>query len=234
MIIRRSLLIVVLTLFNIAVLASESAKQQTESTAVAEETQSAETTQLPHIGAYIDAMMGYGFADWAGFTNDGHGAWALIGGINPSKHKKGGFSYGANIGYHFIRYLGLELGYYNFAKVSGDNLELETPYVYVAGKVSYPFLANDDLAIFAKLGAAYRMLDYAGIAQQGAYQNKRYSLNLLYGIGAQYYLSQGWRASIQWLEIPKYTQGEQNSKKSSKQVPRTDQILFGLGYLFSV
>ncbi len=234
MIIRKILLIVLLTLFNITVLAGEKVKETKESKAAAEEAQQPEAAQLPHIGVYIDTMAGYGFADWSGFTNDGHGAWALIGGINPSRHKKSGFSYGANIGYHFIRYLGLEFGYYNFAKISGDNLELETPYVYAAGKLSYPFLANDDLAIFAKLGMAYRMLDYGGNAQQGAYQNKRYSINLLYGVGAQYYLSQGWRASVQWLEIPKYTQGEQNSKKSSKQVPRTDQILFGLGYLFSV
>lgn len=190
---------------------------------------------VPHLGVNFDVYAGYAFADWSHFTNGGHGAWALLGGgIRPRNHQQGGFNIGGDLGYQIIRYLGMEFGYYYFQKVNGDNLSITTPYYYFAGKLSYPFLANDDFSIFAKLGAALREIEYGGSARQGVYNNKRYSIRPIYGLGVQYYLSHRWKASVQWLEIPKYTDGAVNSKDSSKQVPRTDQVLFGLGYLFSI
>ena len=189
---------------------------------------------VPHLGVNLDLFMGYGFANWSAFTNDNHGAWAHIGGINPHSNSKGGFNIGVDLGYQIIRYLGIELGSYHFAAVNGDNLEVQSPYVYAATKVSYPFLMDDDLTVFAKLGIAYRMIEYNGSAQTGPYQNKRYSFNTLFGLGAQYYFSHRWKASIQWIGIPARTNGATNTKKSSKQIPMTNQLLLGLGYLFSI
>lgn len=189
---------------------------------------------VPHLGVNWDLYAGYGFSDWSRFTGDGHGAWANIGAISPRSHTKGGFNIGGDLGYQIIRYLGMEFGYYHFKKVAGDGLSVETPYVYGAAKIGYPFLANDDLSIFAKIGLAYRMIEYGGGARQGVYNNKRYSFNLLYGLGVQYYFSHRWKVSAQWLEIPKDTDGARNTKTSSRQVPRTDQVLLGLGYLFTI
>lgn len=190
--------------------------------------------EVPHLGVNLNVYMGYGFANWSSFTNDGHGAWAHIGGIRPQSNKRGGFNVGGDLGYQIIRYLGMEFGYYHFATVKGDNLEIQSPYFYAAAKVSYPFLANDDLSVFAKLGVAYRMIEYDGAAQTGPYQNKRYSFNPLFGLGTQYYFSRRWKASMQWIGIPAYTRGATNTKKSSKQIPMTNQLLLGLGYLFSI
>lgn len=231
---RLLLLSAVTLLINTSVLAKKTPQVKEAKDVTEVPAKLAEKNLVPHIGAYFDVYAGYGFAGWGKFTDNGHGAWAHIGNIIPSNRKRGAMNYGADLGYSFIRYLALEFGYFYVPSVKGDDLSIATPYVYAAGKLSYPFLANDDLAIFAKLGMAYRLLDYAGGAQQGSYQNKRYSINPLYGLGAQYYLSQYWRASVQWLQIPSHTQGAANSKKSSKQVPRTDQIVFGLGYSFSV
>ncbi len=189
---------------------------------------------VPHIGVNWDLYAGYAFSNWSGFTNGGNGAWAYIGGINPRDHAKGGLNIGGDLGYQIIRYLGMEFGYYHFEKVAGDDLSVETPYFYAAAKVGYPFLTNDDLNVFAKLGVAYRMIEYGGGARQGVYNNKRHSINLLYGLGLEYYFTDKWKASAQWLEIPEYTSGGRNTKQSSKQVPRTDQLLLGLGYLFSI
>jgi hypothetical protein len=192
------------------------------------------SNSVPHLGVNWDLYGGYAFSNWSSFTNGGNGAWAYIGGISPRSHAKGGFNIGGDLGYQIIRYLGMEFGYYYFKQVDGDNLSVQTPYFYAAAKVGYPFLANDDLSIFAKFGMAYRVIEYGGGARQGVYNNKRYSFNFLYGLGVQYYFTRKWKASAQWLEIPKNTNGGPNTTKSSRQVPRTDQLLLGLGYLFSI
>ncbi len=189
---------------------------------------------IPHLGVNWDVFLGYGFSNWSEFTKDGHGAWSNIGGIQPQSNTHGGFNVGGDLGYQIIRYFGMELGYYHFAQVTGDNLGIYTPYFYAAGKVSYPFLANDDLSVFAKVGAALRMVEYSGGSTVGVYNNERYSMNVIYGLGAQYYFTHRWKVSLQWLEIPSYTRGSLNTKNSSKQVPRTDQVLLGLGYIFSM
>jgi len=189
---------------------------------------------VPHIGVNWDIYLGYAFANWSEFTSGGHGAWALIGGIQPRNHDEGGFSFGADLGYQIIRYFGIEFGYSYFRRVSGNNLSIQTPYYYFAGKVSYPFLENDNLSIFANFGAALRELEYSGSSAQGVYNNKRYNIRPVYGLGIQYYFSHRWKATMQWLEVPKYTSGDVNSKDSSKQIPRTDQLLIGLGYLFTI
>ena len=190
--------------------------------------------EVPHLGVNINVYAGYVRENWSSFTNHNHGAWAQIGGIRPHTNAQGAFNIGGDLGYQIIRYFGIELGYYYFQQVKGDNLTIETPYFYAATKVSYPFLANDDLSVFAKLGVAYRMIEYGGSAQTGPYQNKRYSFNPLYGLGVQYYISHRWKASAQWLQIPSRTNGSPNTKKSSKQVPMTNQVLLGLGYLFTI
>jgi hypothetical protein len=192
------------------------------------------SNDVPHLGVNWDIYLGYAFANWSKFTSNGHGAWASIGGISPRSHTKGGFNMGGDLGYQIIRYFGMEFGYYYFRQVDGDNLSVQTPYYYIAGKVSYPFLANDDLSIFAKIGVAAREIEYGGGARQGVYNNKRYSIRPIYGLGLQYYFTHNWKASIQWLEIPQYTSGGVNTKNSSRQVPRTDQVLIGLGYLFAI
>ena len=217
---------------GVALAAKQEAQQQAKTEPAVEIKQV--VNEVPHLGVNLNLFMGYGFANWSLFTNDNHGAWAHIGGINPGSNAKGSFNVGGDLGYQIIRYLGIELGYYHFAEVKGDSLEVQSPYFYAAAKVSYPFLENDDLTVFAKLGAAYRMIEYGGTAQTGPYQNKRYSFNLMYGLGAQYYLSHRWKASVQWIGIPARTNGATNTKKSSKQVPMTNQLLLGLGYLFSI
>ncbi|PHQ78522.1 MAG: hypothetical protein COB66_08730 [Coxiella sp. (in: Bacteria)] len=198
------------------------------------ETAPAAYSNPEHLGVYWDIFTGYEFSNWSKFTDGGHGVWANIGGgVRPNDYKKGGFNYGADIGYQIIRYLGLELGYYSFPTVSGNNIDVKTPYFYIAGRISYPLL-NDKLSVFAKVGMAYQMIEYGGNNISQPYNSTKGNVNVVYGLGMQYYFSKRWHVAAQWLEIPKTTGGTVNTVKSAKQVPRADQFLIGLGYLFSV
>lgn len=184
-------------------------------------------------GLYTDLYLGYGYANWTKFTDKGHGAWAHIGGIRPRSNATGAFNWGADLGYQFLPYAGLEFGYFHPSVVTGDSLNVSTPYIYMAGKASLP-LFMDRFSIYAKLGAAYRSIHYSGPAAVSPYKDVQCNWQLIYGLGTEYYLSSHWKVSAQWLEMPKETFGAENTGHSAKQVPRLDQLLFGLGFLFSI
>lgn len=114
----------------------------------------------------------------------------------PGKSSNTGFAGNANLGYKFMPYFGLEVGYSKYADITikdnnGTKAASDRHYtVDVAAKGIIPF-ADSGFEAFAKIGVArvasdVKVDDAASAAALGIANNKHNATGLYAGAGAQY------------------------------------------------
>lgn len=113
---------------------------------------------------------------------------------------RGGFVFGADIGYQFTHYFGLELGGYfpqvvNGSVAAGGRVSLKTWLAYLAAKLSVPICRSFD--VFFKGGLNYRSLRVSGNGIGRVFRAR--SVQPMFGVGAEYRISRNWLVNAQYL-----------------------------------
>lgn len=165
----------------------------------------------PDNGVYFELSVGYAGLDWADHYNY----------LDPDFYSSGGggFTFGADLGYQFNQYFGLELGWFwlprvryagdydwrndNNNTISADNDDEDDYYnetrriqdwfAYLAAKFMAP--VAEHLNAYFKFGVAYRRTEISDL-------NDVDSWRPIFGGGFQYYFDDFWSIKLQWLHLP--------------------------------
>ncbi len=149
----------------------------------------------------------------------------------PGSTSSSGVGYNLNVGYKFMPYLGLEMGYTRYAdsKISsgGSRVASDTHYSYgIFAKGILP-IENTGVEGFAKFGVqriySHISVQNATLANSIDLANRRSSATgLFYGVGGQYYFTPEFAAVVQWERA----QGNSNTGNQ-------DLLSAGLSFIFS-
>lgn len=117
-------------------------------------------TVSDNTGLYIEGNLGYAQTN----VRNGYFGDALYNGISY-KNKNGGWTFGADVGYQFMRYLALEVGgfylpTFKATGYTGSSLKVKSWAGYGALKVIAP--VTDQLDLFAKGGIGYMHVNASG------------------------------------------------------------------------
>lgn len=183
---------------------------------------------------YVEVHAGYADANWNRFRGIYNTA-AL--GHDP----RGGFTFGGDIGYQFMRNLGVEVGAFYLPRVSGTTgatpVGTTIPagvgnrttswFAYAAGKLTVP--VYDNLDVYGKLGAAYRRLDNngAGVPNNGYWTP-------VFGAGIEYMATQNVSVSAQYMRLPGYAAAATSNARAVRRSPAADLYTLAVGYKFAV
>lgn len=180
---------------------------------------------------YIEANVGYAQTDWRRFSVT---PFATFG-----SNSRGGFSFGADIGYMILRELGIEFGWQYLPTVNGataavpffpftadGSLCLSSWFGYLAAKVSVPI--GDSLDLYGKIGAAYRNLRWrdvgaAGISTQGYWRP-------YWAAGFSYAFNSSWFVAVQYAHLGAYVRATPYARRA----PNVSLYTFHVGYSFEV
>lgn len=126
----------------------------------------------------------------------------------PGSHNQSGVSGNLNVGYKFMPFFGMEVGYSRFAEMTikdgqGNKAGDATFYSYdIAGKGIVP-IVDSGFELFAKVGAN-RMNQHISINDDtvatsiGLSSTQRSTTNYYLGLGAQYYFIPEMAGVLQW------------------------------------
>lgn len=200
------------------------------------------STAKKNRGIYIDAGAGLAMTHWLNRVEDIHSTFD--GTIITLDNKRGGFVYGADLGYQFNDLLSLEVGYYNlpnfnstlfspFVEEGYDWYHANSDFLYGAGKLSLPFFI-DHLTIFGKLGVAFHNLKRIWTE----YYKADVSFSSPFAaVGLQYYLNGNLSTSLQYIATHGTTDiifDTISPKRGYVYTPNAYLILLNVGYRFNI
>lgn len=195
-------------------------------------------------GFYIDGDIGYASVDWLSPLS-----FIEVGNIyfGSDSNRRGGFTFGGDIGYQVNRFLAIEFGSYylpqvNFAHIGSDFLLLNTFKIdswlfYAAGKLMAPVPFIDNLDIFFKAGAAFRSVHINSfiISEQATSGQSESNLNAMLGVGLQYHFTENFSINGQWLHVAEGgVRPGDTGLSTSFPTPADNLFIFGFGYLFRI
>lgn len=192
---------------------------------------------------YLDGSVGYAFQD---YTNQ-FGTAATLFGTNTS----GGVAWGADFGYMFNQYIGLELGWVDlpsadqhFVTVAGAQATVDFKSVGAAwGVVKLVAPLTDSFDAFFKFGVSYRygtlVWDVRPVGTAFVPGTTRVrEWRPVFGAGFTYNFAEDWMAGIQWMHFMGNTSYTQAASAAtlvlSTIVPPSDVLSFNIGYKFTV
>lgn len=204
-------------------------------------------SMAPSTGVYIDVDAGYAYTPWVtDQTTHIVNLESLAGTTVSYTNKNGGFTAGADLGYKFNQYFGLEAGWEylpqfkaTYSGTTAGTIKVNSGLAYAAFKLSAPLYHK--LAAFGKLGAAYRY-NKGSISGTGAqtlsnqFNAQGKSSNFwkpMFAAGLQYCITQSWSVHVQYAFVPGYhnTSSTGTSNKNFV-VPDANLITAGVGYKF--
>ncbi|EKE01981.1 MAG: outer membrane protein [uncultured bacterium] len=184
-------------------------------------------------GIYVGINGGWGLTNWKNF-GDRTGVITNISNDNGVVGR-------AFVGYDFNRYFATEFGYSYFFNQPKLNAGSTTDYkisrtqtLDLVGKGKLPVVDNFDL--YAKLGVGYMMSKVKlettteGIAN---FSGNRNVFNVVYGAGADYYITPNVIANVEWLRVNGSAKFNSTDDQKKYQ-PYTDAFMVGLRYKFDV
>ena len=166
--------------------------------------------------AYVDVNAGM---DWSGFSDQTSGSKFKSMSGNP-------LSFGGDVGYVFMKNLGVELGgsyLMNIQQTAPTAFTLSQWDIYGALKTIANLMPNLDL--FAKFG-----MDYLSVKNNAAGMGTTGNFAPTFGAGLDWSFTQNWRASLQWRRLSSITDSSKTAKVST--VPAQDLFTVGVGYVF--
>lgn len=199
---------------------------------------------------YVEGSVGYAFQD---FSNQASNVFAT-GAVPPpttapstgpnSDGATGGLAYGADFGYMFNQYIGVELGWTFLPRFTATappgfllmgfptGLQFRNAgAAWGVAKLVAPLTENFDA--FFKAGVSYRYgtLIFGDVGHVGMREWRP-----VFGAGATYNFAQDWMASVSWMH---FMGGTTYSPASATQyvsvvAPASDVVMFSLGYKFMV
>lgn len=186
---------------------------------------------------YIEGNLGYAIVDWRHFSTTPF--------FTLTHNSEGGFVYGGDIGYQFMRNFAIEGGIYRLPEAEGTNigiidnvvygtfgapLDIHSWFIYLAGKITVPLYENFDL--FGKVGVAYRQLSFNSPTIPplflGSPPTQGYWDPVFAG-GLNYMFTPNWTANLQYMRVPAFLRNG-----DTRQAPSANLFTGGVGFQFSV
>ena len=180
--------------------------------------------------AYVDVNLGY---DLTGLkqANDSNSIDSWRNGGNT-------WVFGGDIGYMFMKHLGIEFGGTGFTPVhgtaiGGDNVRVKQYELYVAAKMA--FTVASDLNLFGKVGVDYHHIGFtttdANLPDQSV--NK---FGPTFGAGLDYTVAPNVHATFQWRHIVDVYKAEdvRTANAFDLTAPSQNLLTLGVGYNFAM
>lgn len=211
--------------------------------------------ETPSQYVYIEGNVGYAFHPWKNDRATTVGLENQLGVLTNLSNINGGAVGGADIGFQFNRYLGIEGGWsyiprasYNrtstvtlpvanttFTLPQGLQVNINSGLAYIGLKGTVPLFGKLDG--FAKIAGAYSYnhtnVDVpASLVNTPVVHTTHHSnyLNPLFGFGLQYPILENFRINVQYDYVPGYEAASANNFIT----PPIQLATFGLGYQFPV
>ncbi len=169
-------------------------------------------------GVYVDVNGGYALVDWAGNFSGSP--------VSFGSNKNGGFTFGADLGYQWNRYLAAEVAWYYLPRVrfsdSRNNINgrITSWYAYAAIKLMAP--VSENWKLFFKGGVALRYLR----AKENGFSDSTSPVRPMFAAGIQWEFVQNWTANFQYIYLP--------SINNAGPAPAVNSFTLGIGYLFAL
>lgn len=198
-------------------------------------------------GIYIDGMLGYAQTNW---KNTLGGITSTDISLNWSRGS-GSFTGGADIGYAFNRYIGVELGGFGWQQwtVSGidtsvtPNVRLQdtgrTYAVYVAAKFTVPAFNFDNFDFYAKAGAGYQKFSLSGnLTGFNIVTNATSHVGPMFAVGGEYWITNNFYATLQLTRFSgvdsNHVEAYSTNALNGKTITSPNLITVGIGYFFNL
>lgn len=169
-------------------------------------------------GVTLDFALGYGHAVASNITGTGSSS------KTSNNIKEHGFAWNVNLGYKFMPYLALELGYFGYDEVKYD---------FAGGHASVSSINNTVLALkgiaplghgfslYAKAGPAYVHQEQGAASGAGVVAKTSEKVSVFGGVGANFNFSQGFYMGV----------GANYTMKQDP-IPATYSLVGNLGFIF--
>lgn len=203
---------------------------------------------------YVEGHLGYAQSNWNDFNSNnviGTAGTSSTSVYSPTKHGKGGFTGGADLGYTITQHIAVEGGWFYVPQVnaqgngsasapvnlnSANTATVKSWFAYTAAKLSVPVMDNLDL--FGKVGVAYRSLSYTrsnANATLAAVTGKGHYWAPVFGAGIQYNWA-SWILGAQYMYLPGNTNVNyaNTSFGAPDAAPEINMYTGFVGYRFNV
>ncbi len=139
---------------------------------------------------------------WYAEANLGQSRSHVSNDASIASHSQNGFGWNILAGYKFIPYVGVEMGYTNYADSNVTFVDSSTGhlsfYSYdIAAKGILP-LQDSGFDLFAKLGVAHSHVSASNSSTYSFSKSHGSATNAFYGVGVDYNLTSNVAANIQW------------------------------------
>lgn len=202
---------------------------------------------------YLEGQLGYAFVDWSDFNSNNVIGNSATANYAVTSNGNGGLSGGADLGYQFAKYFGVEGGWVYLPTVDArgtgnavnsatvpttSTTDVSSWALYLAAKIMLPLY--DGINLYGKAGAAYRHLSYGALYTTPpngivSVNTSGYYFAPLFAVGVGYTIS-NWLLSVQYMFIASNTDvNNANSNFGAPDAAPAVNLLTGtVGYRFDL